>query len=151
MKEEKKLKDYVPNKENLRERTIDATKDAYRKAVGFQQPASNESKQDPIHYSDWLALLGFENEQAALQYVTSGGIKINSNKEGWVTKIRLGNAHASKITNRQKTIPEVKDLGSTFQDRITKLQSEPTFQGHVQGMKSIKFAFVELNKIHCFH
>lgn len=149
MKEEKKLEDYTQNTENLRERTIDATKDAYRKVVGFQQPASNESTQDPIHYSDWLTLLGFEIEQNALQYIQQSGVKLVQN-ETWLPKIRLANTYVSKISYRQKVIPEVKDLENAFQERITKLKSEPTFIEHTQGMNFVTFAFVELAKIHCF-
>ena len=75
MKEERTLEKYIPSKENLRDRLIDATK------TNIQHHITEQSRQDPVHYSDWLALLGFENEQTALQYIQTGGIKTNNSKE----------------------------------------------------------------------
>ncbi len=150
MKEEKKLEDYIPEAKNLKERIVDATKGAYRSATSMNQAASDESTRDPIHYSDWLALLGFEEEQGALQYIQGGGVKLEQNNDSWLSKIKAANARVAKIIGRNKVIPEVRELGSAFQDRINKLQNEATFKEHIIGMKSARFAFVELDKIHCF-
>lgn len=150
MKNEKKLEDYTPVTENLKERLAEATKTAYAQATRLKQTPSDESRQDSVHCSDWLALLGFESEEMAMQYVQTGGVKLVQNNDIWLSKIRKAKNHTSKISNRNGIIPEIHELGIDFQERITKLQNDPTFREHTQGMKSVKFGFVELSKIHCF-
>ncbi len=46
--------------------------------------------------------------------------------------------------------PSVKEFGPEFDARFTQLKSDPTFPEHLIGMKSNRFAMVELAKLHCF-
>lgn len=110
---------------------------------------SEQSTNDPVHYSDWLVLLGFETPQNALQIIQQG-IPKDFQKDFWITKIEKANATVNNISNRQDVIPEIKELDSKYNERITTLQKESTFNEYLLGMKSHRFALVELEKLHCF-
>lgn len=110
---------------------------------------SEEAKQDPVHYSDWLALLGFESEQNGLRIIQESGFK-NFETEKWLSQIRSANSIVNAISNRRQAIPEIKELDQKYDDRLIKLRNEPTFQEYLIGITSHKFALVELAKIHSF-
>ncbi len=110
---------------------------------------SEEAKQDPVHYCDWLALLGFEAEQDALRLIQDAGFK-NFSSDKWLHKIRSAISAVNKISNRRESKPEIKELDKKYDERLTKLRNEPTFQEHLIGITSNKFALVELTKIHSF-
>lgn len=143
--DQKVLDEKTPTEEKLRE----AIKNAKKESDDSKTPFSEQEKQDLIHYSDWLALLGFETEQNALQSIQQQGLK-NFNREYWLPKIRTANTVVNKISNRQNLRPEIKQIDEKYNERFEKLQKEQTFQEHLIGMKSHRFAFVELSKIHCF-
>lgn len=137
----------LPVEKNL---TTDKLKEVMKNAKKEGEPLSTEQEgQDPIHYSDWLALLGFEAEQNALQTIQRQGLR-NFNADHWLPKIRVANAAVNRISGRQLVKPEIKEFDGKYNERIQKLQSEQTFQEHLIGIKSHKFAFIELSKIHCF-
>lgn len=111
---------------------------------------SREAEKDPILYSDWLTLLGFLGESEALQQAQGQAVIPLTTTEEWTEKIKVAREAVSKISGRLNVQPEVKELGPEFVDRMALLQAEPTFPEHLQGMKSIRFALVELAKVHCF-
>jgi hypothetical protein len=111
---------------------------------------SLEAQSDPVHYSDWLTLLGFMPEQEALQYVKSQMYDASINEATWLAQIRKANELVAGISNRADLRPDVMELGAEFQDRTKQLESEPTFNEHMIGMKTKRFAFVEASKLHCF-
>lgn len=110
---------------------------------------SKEAVQDPVHYTDWISLLGFFQEGEAIQYIRSQGVKQITPDEEWLSRIRVSRVEVDKISGRLKLQPEVKTL-TGCDDRIAKIKGDPTFQEHIMGMQSAKFAMVELEKIHCF-
>lgn len=110
---------------------------------------SEESVNDPVHYSDWLVLLGFETPQNALQIIQQG-IPLNFQSDSWIKKIEKANATVNNISNRKNMMPEIKELDSKYSERITTLEKEATFNEYLLGMKSHRFALIELEKLHCF-
>ncbi len=104
---------------------------------------------DPIHYSNWLELLGFETLENALKLIQQG-IPENFHKDSWTGKIEKANAIVNNISKRQEAQPEIKELDSKYNERMVMLQNESTFNEHLIGMKSHKFALIELERIHCF-
>lgn len=110
---------------------------------------SEEAKEDPIHYCDWLALLGFEAEQDALRLIQDAGFKKFSSDK-WLPKIRSAISIVNTISNRREVKPEIKELDQKYNDRLTKLRDEPIFKEYLVGTTSHRFALVELEKLHCF-
>jgi hypothetical protein len=111
---------------------------------------SKEATADPIHYSDWSALLGFMPEQEALNYVHGGVPDPITTDQEWLAIIRKTREHTASIPARVDLKPEIEDLASQFPTRLASLQAEPTFQEHLIGMKGIKFANIEIAKLRCF-
>lgn len=111
---------------------------------------SKEAAADPLHYVDWLTLLGFMPEDDALKFVRTqtGGSSLQT--DDWVRSIRSAREVADKVSGRMGSRPEVEEIPSEFRDRLSKLESEATFKQHSAGMKSMRFALVELDKIHMF-
>lgn len=110
---------------------------------------SKESIQDTIHYIDWISLIGFFQEAESIQYIHSQGVKQITPDEEWLGGIRISRAEVDKISGRLELQPEVKNLVG-YDDRISKIKGEPTFQEHMMGMQSANFALVELKSVHCF-
>ena len=110
---------------------------------------SDEAKQDQVHYSDWLALLGFESEQDGLRIIQEAGFK-NFETNKWLSKIRSAISVVNTISTRKEVKPEIKELDKKYDERLTKLRNEPTFQEYLIGITSHRFALVELAKIHTF-
>lgn len=110
---------------------------------------SKEAAADPLHYVDWLTLLGFMTEEDALKFVRAQTSGITSQTD-WVKRIRSAREVVDKIAGRKGSRPEVNDIPSEFRVRLSKLEAEPTFRQHSAGMKSMRFAQVELSKIHMF-
>lgn len=104
---------------------------------------------DAVRFSDWITLLGFFPEQEALQMIRSQGFEIADDQE-WLEKIRAANLAVNRISGRVGLKPRIEPLDDRFAARITTLEAEPTFQEHMAGMKSKRFALLELASIHCF-
>lgn len=111
---------------------------------------SEEAKADPIHYSDWSTLLGFYDENFALQYVKNQAVDNLRSDDAWLAKIRSAIYAVGRISDRLQLRPEIMPLDSRFRERMEALEREPTFREHLGGMTSRSFAMVELASIHCF-
>jgi hypothetical protein len=108
---------------------------------------TRESEGDPVHFSDWLALLGFQKEEEAIQFIR-GQVLQEISEEAWLERIRRANRAADLISNRWSSSPEIRELNGRFEDRLKTLAKEPTFQGHLIGTNGWRFALVELEKLH---
>lgn len=111
---------------------------------------SEEARADPVHYSDWLSLLGFQDEQTALHHVKSQVPLSLTPEENLLEKIHAAETVVSRISGRLQAVPEIRDIAPEHQERLNILKNEETFQEHLVGMKSVRLALVELAKIHCF-
>ncbi|MEW6605641.1 MAG: hypothetical protein AB1351_13270 [Thermoproteota archaeon] len=110
----------------------------------------NEAIDDPVHYTNWRALVGFIPEQQALQYIQSEAIKTDAGKQYWLSRIKKANDVVRNISNRANMSPEIRELDRRFESRLEKLKSEPLFAEYLIGQTSHRFALVELAKLHCF-
>lgn len=105
---------------------------------------------DTIHFSDWIALVGFLSEAEALRYAQL------PSETPEATALRLSKAlqkareHASTVSGRLGLKPKMKKLGTNHAARIEKLQAEPTFKEHLVSMNSSEFSWVELRKLKAF-
>jgi hypothetical protein len=111
---------------------------------------SKEAAQDPIHYSDWSALLGFMTEQEALNYVHGGIPNPITTDQEWLIEIGKARKCVSGLPARPESSPQADEITSQFLDHINKIQGEPTFQEHLIGMKAHRFVEVELDKLRCY-
>lgn len=111
---------------------------------------SKETTADPIHYVDWLTLLGFMPDQEALNTVRSQNMAHLTSGAEWVQKIRSAKDVANQVSGRKECKPEVRDIGTNHDGRISKIEAESTFKMHSVGMHSVRFALVELSKLHTF-
>lgn len=145
MIEENKIEPSILDKELSTKKLIDVVKDLGKKSTSIQ----NQSITDPVHYSNWLTLLGFESEDSALQFIKMQGYK-QFDEVHWKKLISSARSVVDNIVNRKNLQPEIRDLDQKYFERISKLQSEPTFQEHLIGMKTHRFALVEISKVHCF-
>lgn len=111
---------------------------------------SKETASDPLHYVDWLTLVGFMQEEEALNMVKTQNVTNLTSKDEWVRLIRSAREVAIGASARADPRPEVREIDSKYHDRLSRLEAEPTFKLHSAGMRSLKFALVELNKIRLF-
>ena len=111
---------------------------------------SKETAADPVHYVDWLTLVGFMQEEEALSMVRTQNVTNLTSTEEWVRFIRSAREVAAGISGRKDSRPEVREIDARHRDRLSRLEAEPTFKLHSAGMKSLKFALVELSKIRLF-
>ncbi len=111
-----------------------------------------ESGVDNIRYSYWIGLLGFFNETEAVQMAMNFDPDRKFEKTGFKKDLQEARTFVSKLTGRQTNMPEIREIGqsNTYKERIEKLESEPTFKEHLIGMKSYKFAMIELSNLHVF-
>lgn len=109
---------------------------------------TKESESDPVHFSDWVALLGFMNERDALQTVRNEGIP-GFKEEDWKGAIGRANLAASGIKGRQALVAQTKELDSRFKRRTDALSNESTFRENLAGATAPRFALVELGKVRC--
>jgi hypothetical protein len=109
---------------------------------------TKESDADPVHYCDWLSLMGFMKEQEALQTIRGQGIEGLDEGE-WQKKIRQANLAASMISGRLGVKPDVRELDPHFNGRVEAIKKETTFQEHLIGVKTMRFALVEMSKLRC--
>jgi hypothetical protein len=118
----------------------------------LQQPhkSSKEVAADPLHYVDWLTLLGFMTEDDALKFVRMQNIGNASRTSDWVESIHLAREVAGRVSGRMECKPETKEISPEFRSRLSKLEAESMFKQHSAGMKSLSFALVELSKVHTF-
>jgi len=110
---------------------------------------SKEATEDPVHYSDWLELLGFMQEQEALGHIHASVPKPVTPDDVWLPKIRKARDYVASLPGRASN-PEISDLPKTFKERTTALQGEPSFSEHMVGMKSSRFAYVNFRDLRCF-
>ena len=108
---------------------------------------TRESEADPLRFSDWLTLLGFLEEDEALQFIR-GQATEHTAEEEWRQKVRRANRAAAAISDRAVGSPEVLELDARFGDRLRALVNEPTFQEQLVGVKKWRFAMVEAEKLH---
>ncbi len=111
---------------------------------------SKETAADPLHYVDWLTLVGFMQEEEALAMVKTQNVTNLTSTDEWVGLIRSAREVAADILGRADSRPEVREIDARYHDRLSRLEAEPTFKLHSAGMKSLKFAMVELSKIRLF-
>lgn len=110
---------------------------------------SREVSEDSVHYNDWLALLGFMQEQEALNHIHTGVPKPITPDGEWLPKIRKAREYVATLTERGSG-HEVVDLPESFRARIHALRAEPTFSEHMIGMKSSRFAYVDFKRLRCY-
>jgi len=114
---------------------------------------SRESQEDPLHFADWLTLVGFLGSASdALQTVKSQTPPKDSKTSDaeWLTLIQPALDFVNKLSDRENTTPQIRKLEPKYDDRVASLQSEPTFQEHLVGVSQWQFAWIELAKLHCF-
>lgn len=115
-----------------------------------EHPRSREATADPVHYVDWLTLLGFMTEEEALAMIKSQSLGSATTADEWARKIRGARDATVSISGRMDWRPQVREVDSRHRGRLSKLEAEPTFKMHSAGMRSMKFALVELGKIHLY-
>jgi hypothetical protein len=112
---------------------------------------SLESQAEPLSYSDWVALLGFLEEDEALKTIQGQGVNLVTPINEWLDQIRNARETVSKITGRLDIEPpRIIDVDNKYKNRIFELQNEPTFKEHLAGMKYSRFALIEISKLHSF-
>jgi len=111
------------------------------------RPPSKETAADPIHYVDWLTLLGFMPQDEALKLIRTQNVVLT---DDWNAIIRGARDVANQVSGRMECRPEVKQVDEKYRDRFLEFKSEPTFKQHSAGMQSMDFALVELSKIHTY-
>lgn len=111
---------------------------------------SKEAAADPLHYVDWLTLVGFMQEEEALSMVKTQNMTNLTSTDEWVGLIRSAREVAAAASGRADSRPKVKEIDGRHHDRLLRLEAEPTFKLHSAGMKSLKFAMIELSKIRLF-
>ncbi len=105
---------------------------------------------DP-RYPEWRYLAGFATEQDAWTYVNGQGIVLSEDEQKDLReKIRRANATVSSLPDRAGIRPDVRPLPPGASDRIAKLEAEPTFKDHLQGVTSHEWGLVELSTLRCF-
>lgn len=110
-------------------------------------PSSKETAADPVHYVDWLTLLGFMQQEEALKIIKTQNVTLI---DDWARLVRNARDVANQVSGRRGLRPEVKEMGAKYHARLKQLEAEPTFRQHSAGMHSMGFALVELSKIHTF-
>ncbi len=108
------------------------------------------SEADPVHYSDWLALLGFMAEEVALQWIHPPSQASERTAEEWRPVIQAARQHVASIETRRSGDIRLEPLGPEHQDRIARLTAEPTFPEHLAGIASSSFAWVDIGSLRCF-
>ncbi len=113
-------------------------------------PVSKETAADPVHHVDWLTLVGFMQEDEALSMVRNQNVSNLTSTEDWVAMIRSARDSVKGISGRMDSKPDVIEISAKYRERLSRLEAEPTFKLHSAGMRSMKFAQVELSRIHLF-
>jgi len=111
---------------------------------------SKEADSDHVHYSDWSTLVGFLEESEALNHIQGQGVPLITVTEEWVDKIKTARGTTSKLVGRLSMQPIVRDFGPEYEQWFSQLRSEPTFPENLVGVRSSKFALVELARIHSY-
>ncbi len=103
------------------------------------------------NYAQWKSLLGFYGENDALNIVRSQGIPLEpSEEESLKHAIKDAVEYVAQISGRKNLKPEIKEIPNEHQQRLAKVQDEPTFKEHLAGIQDHSFGFVEIEKLHCF-
>jgi hypothetical protein len=113
-------------------------------------PRSKETAADPVHYVDWLTLLGFMSDEEALSTIRSQGLGNLTAADEWARIVRWAKDATVGISGRMDWRPEVGEVDPKYRSRLSKLEAEPTFKIHSAGMRSMRFSLVEISKIHLF-
>jgi hypothetical protein len=107
-----------------------------------------DSPGDPLHYADWLTLVGFIPENEAMNMVKVQNVDSKTSSDEWLKLIRSAADETSKVTGRLSCEPSIKEIDPKYGERIAKLKSEQSFKQHGAGMIRTGFALVELAKLH---
>jgi hypothetical protein len=89
-------------------------------------------------------------EEEALSMVRTQSVTNLTSTDEWLGLIRSAREVAAGVSGRAESRPEVRDVDVRYRDHFSRLEAEPTFKLHSAGMKSLKFAMVELSKIRLF-
>ncbi len=101
--------------------------------------------------SPWQVLVGFWDEDTALDYVRSQGLsRTDQEFEGVKAEIAIARTHVAGLADSKKDRPEIRSIDGSERKKLKPLESESTFKEHLRGINTWEFAWVELAKLLTF-